>query len=136
MVFRNFVISLAFVSSAAILAACAAQPAANTADSRAPAQASSPATATAPAAQNSEAQTAAALDKEFRDAARSYKIVERDGKTLYCKREKVMGSTIPTMQCLTETQLRNQIEATKELKRRMNRGGGGCVQTGGCTGGG
>jgi hypothetical protein len=132
MVFKNIVISLGFASSIALLAACASQPAATSA---APSQAATPAKAAAPAAQNNEAQTAAALDKEFQDAARSYKVVERDGKTLYCKREKVMGSTIPTMQCLTESQLRNQIEATKEVKRRMNRPGG-CVQTGGCTGGG
>ena len=29
----------------------------------------------------------------------------------------------------------NQIEATEETKKRMRRGGGPCVQTGGCVGG-
>jgi hypothetical protein len=93
--------------------------------------------ATAPAANAAaaESEAASAMEKKFRDAARGYKVVERDGKTLYCKREKVLGSTIPTLQCLTETQLRNQVENTEELKRRMKRGGGPCVQTGGgCSG--
>ena len=56
------------------------------------------------------------MEKKFQDAARSYKTMQKDGKTMYCKREKVLGSTIPTMQCLTETQLRNRVEATEELQ--------------------
>ena len=74
------------------------------------------------------------MEKKFQDAARSYKTMQKDGKTMYCKREKVLGTTIPTMQCLTETQLRNRVEATEEIKKNMRRGGGPCVQTGGCSG--
>jgi hypothetical protein len=124
-------LSLTAGLSITLLAACASQPATTpTAQAPAPAPAASQ-----PAAKANEADAASAMEKKFQETARSYKTVQKDGKTLYCKREKVIGSTIPTMQCLTETQLRNQIEATEELKKRMRRGGGPCVQTGGCAGG-
>jgi hypothetical protein len=131
---KKSVLSLSIGLAAALLAACASQPAAQSAAAP-PARGSSAATAEPPA-QSTEGDTASAMEKKFQDAARSYKTVQKDGKTMYCKRERVIGSTIPTMQCLTETQLRNQIEATEELKKRMRRGGGPCVQTGGCAGGG
>jgi hypothetical protein len=124
-------ISFSAAAAVALLAACASQPAAQTAAT----PATAPASAAAPPAQATEGDTASAMEKRFQETARSYKTVQKDGKTMYCKREKVIGTTIPTMQCYTETQLRNQIEATEELKKRMRRGGGPCVQTGGCAGG-
>ena len=135
MTFRNLFVSVALGASTVIIAACATEPKAS--QVAAPAVAATPAVAPVPAAAPNgaaaaETEAASAMEKKFRDAARSYKVVQRDGKTLYCKREKVIGSTIPTMQCLTEAQLRIQVENTEELKRRMNRGGGPCVQTGGC----
>jgi hypothetical protein len=120
--------SLCVGFTVAWLSGCASQPA-STAPAAKPA-------ASEPAAVANEADTASAMERKFQDTARSYKTVQKDGKTMYCKREKVIGSTIPTMQCFTETQLRNQVEATEELKKRMRRGGGPCVQTGGCAGGG
>jgi hypothetical protein len=134
MVFRNIIISLGLAATSALLVACATQPAASTAPAAsAPAPAAPPASS---AAATTEADTAAGLEKKFQEAARGYKVVQKDGKTLYCKRERVIGSTIPTLQCITEAQLRNQIENTEELRQRMRRAPGGCVQTGGCTGGG
>jgi hypothetical protein len=134
---RNTPISLSLTLCVALLTACASQPASQpaAAPAKAPASAaaSAPASASAPAAAT-EADTATSKERKFQETARSYKTVERDGKTMYCKREKVLGSTIPTTQCYTETQLRNQVEATEDTKRRMRRGGGACQQTGGCTG--
>jgi hypothetical protein len=131
MVFRNIVISLGLATTTALLGACASDPA------PAPAPAAAvPAPVAPSAAATAEADTAAGLEKKFQEAARSYKVVQKDGKTLYCKRERMIGSTIPTLQCITETQLRNQIENTEELRQRMRRAPGGCVQTGGCSGGG
>jgi hypothetical protein len=115
------------------MAACASQPAAT--EAPVPAAAAPVATAAAkpgPAAQT-ENDTAAALEKKFQDAARGYKVVERDGKTLYCKREKVIGSTIPTLQCLTESQLRTQVENMEEMRDRM-RSNGKCTLGRGCGG--
>jgi hypothetical protein len=82
-------------------------------------------------AAKTEKDTADALEKKFQEAARSYKVVERDGKTLYCKREKVMGSTIPTLQCLTEAQLRNQVESMEDARQRM-RNSSKCTLGAGC----
>jgi hypothetical protein len=138
MAFKKSVLGLSVGVAAALLAACASQPAAQPAQPAAQAATSPAAQASGAAtnpAQSTEADTASAMEKKFQETARSYKTVQKDGKTMYCKREKVIGSTIPTMQCYTETQLRNQIEATEELKKRMRRGGGPCVQTGGCQGG-
>jgi len=134
--FRNIVITLGLAAGTAALSACATS---ETATSAAPARtAAAPAPAPAPttAAATTEADTAAGLEKKFQEAAKGYKVVQKDGKNMYCKREKVIGSTIPTLQCMTEAQLRNQIENTEELRKNMRRAPGGCIQTGGCTGGG
>ena len=47
-------------------------------------------------------------EKKFQEAARGYRKVEKDGQTMYCKKEKPIDSTIPRMQCITETQLRRR----------------------------
>lgn len=124
--------ALALGACIALLAACASQPAAS--DAQPPA---APPAVTAAAAQESaaktESDTAATLEKKFQEAARGYKVVERDGKTLYCKREKVIGSTIPTLQCLTESQLRNQVENMEEMRDRM-RSSSKCTLGRGCSG--
>jgi hypothetical protein len=110
--------------AAALLTACASQP-----DAPPAADAALPAVQT-------EAEAAQQLEKKFQEAARGYKVVERDGRTLYCKREKVLGSTIPTTQCMSEAQLRLQVENMEELRGRMRNsakctlgrsgGGGAC----------
>jgi hypothetical protein len=135
MAFQKSVLVLSMGLAAALLTACASQPEAQGAAAPTAAQAASAPAAAGNPAPSTERDTASAMEQKFQETARSYKTVQKDGKTMYCKREKVIGTTIPTMQCYTETQLRNQIEATEELKKRMRRGGGPCVQTGGCQGG-
>jgi hypothetical protein len=87
----------------------------------------------APAAK-AEKLTASELEKKFQEVARGYKLVERDGKTLYCKNEKIIGSTVPRLQCHTESQLRNQVESMEELRQQM-RTSGKCTLGRGCTSG-
>lgn len=128
MEFRNIVIALGLAASSTLLAACASGPA----TPAAPAKTAAPAPA---AAATAEADTAAGLEKKFQEAARGYKVVQKDGKTMYCKREKLISSTIPTLQCITEAQLRSQVENTDELRQRMRNRAGGCTSNG-CTGGG
>ena len=130
MKFEKLIPSLILGIGVELLAACASQPA-STPGSPAPAPATSP-SAPAAAAKN-EAEAADLIEKRFQEAARSYKLVEKDGKTLYCKREKVLGSTIPTMQCLTESQLRLQVEQMEDLRQRM-RSNGRCTLGPGCSG--
>lgn len=123
--------ALALTACISLLAACAAKPA----PSDVPKPAAPPVVAAAaqdPAAKT-EQNTAVTLEKKFQEAARGYKVVERDGKTLYCKREKVIGSTIPTMQCLTESQLRNQVETMEDQRERM-RSSAKCTLGRGCSG--
>jgi len=71
------------------------------------------------------AESAASKDRKFQEVARGYKAIQKEGKTVYCRSEKVVGSTIPTMQCYTEAQLRNAVEAAEATKRRMREGTGG-----------
>lgn len=132
MLITKYFPALSLGACVALLAACASQPA----PSDVPQPAAPPVAAAAPAqdpAVKTEKDTAATLEKKFQDAARGYKVVERDGKTLYCKREKVIGSTIPTMQCLTESQLRNQVETMEDARERM-RSSAKCTIGRGCSG--
>jgi len=138
MAIKKFIPSLGASFCVALLSACASAPAnVDAPGATSPPVAAAPAPSTAkpdPAAQT-EAETATALEKKFQDAARGYKVVERDGKTLYCKREKPMGSTIPRMQCMTESQLRTQVETMDDARDRM-RNNGKCTLGAGCRSGG
>jgi len=122
--------ALALGAVVALLAACVSQPPATAPVAKPAAPVAAPAAAQNPAAK-SEQETADALEKKFQDAARGYKVVERDGKTMYCKREKRMGTTIPTMQCMTEAQLRNQVETMEDARERM-RNSSKCTMGAGC----
>jgi hypothetical protein len=125
MAYRKLIVGFSAAVGAALLTACASQP------QPAPAQpVATPATA-APSSAAAEKDTASALEKRFRDAARSYKTVQKDGKTLYCKREKRIGTTIPTMNCLTESELRTQVEMTEEYRNRA-RNSSRCTHGAGC----
>lgn len=99
----------------------------------APAPAAAPAPATPVDSSTAESETAAALEKKFRDAARGYKVVEKDGKTMYCKSEKTIGTTLPRLVCMTEAQLRNQVETMDEVRNKM-RSGAKCTLGPGCSG--
>ncbi len=127
---KNFSV-LALGACVALLTACASTPKASDRPQPVPA-APSAAAAPAPAAAT-EKDAAGAMEKKFQEAARSYKVVERDGKTLYCKRERVIGSTIPTLQCLTESQLRNQVETMEDARERL-RSSSKCTLGRGCSG--
>lgn len=89
-----------------LFAGCASQPAGN---AESPSEADS-------------AERAQVLEQRFQEAARSYRRVEKDGRTLYCRREKVIGSTIPTTQCLSEEGLRLQVEYDQQMRERMRTG--------------
>lgn len=134
MEFRNIVITLGLAASSALIVGCASTPAPKAAPSAAAAPAPAAAATPAASAAESEADTAAKLEKKFQEAARSYKVVQKDGKTMYCKREKQINSTIPTLNCITEAQLRIQVENTDEMRQRMRNRASGCQQ--GCAGGG
>jgi len=123
----------------ALLAGCATPSSTpetpKTAPAAAPAKvATAPAPAPSTGASTAEDEAAASLEKKFRDAARGYKVVQKDGQTLYCKREKLIGTTIPSMRCITEAQLRNEVETMDEVRNKM-RSGAKCTLGPGCSGG-
>jgi hypothetical protein len=126
---KRYIPALALGTCVALLSACASAPATTTTT------APQPVAAAPQSAAKTEKDTADSLEKKFQDAAKSYRLVEKDGKTLYCKREKVIGSTIPTNVCLTEAQLRNQVETMEDTRERM-RNNGKCTLGAGCRSGG
>ncbi|HEY0682077.1 MAG TPA: hypothetical protein VGD45_07095 [Steroidobacter sp.] len=46
---------------------------------------------------------------EFERVAKQYQKSEKDGETLYCRKEKTLGTRIAKTVCLTTTQLRDRI---------------------------
>ena len=119
-----------------ILAACASPPpAAAPAASATTASAPPPAAETAaPAGQTrykwsraTEADVAAQLDKKFEEAAKSFVQLKRNDQLMFCKKYKEMGSTIRTLHCITEAELRKQVEDSDELRANMRNKMGRCT---------
>jgi len=81
-----------------------------------------------------EQQTAAALDQKFQDAAKGYTKLMKDGVLLFCKRSKDIGSNLPTVKCITEAQLRNQVETMDDYRERR-RNAAKCTHGVGCSAG-
>lgn len=101
-----------FLGAACLMAACASQPE----------------TASEPTAVNS---SGVVTEEEFAREAKSYKKVEKDGKTLYCRTEPTLGSRLPQSVCLTHAQLTESIVRTREVTDRLRRKGGGQCGKGG-----
>lgn len=124
---------LSFAAALVMLAGCASKPAQTTA-----APADSPESAE-PATQHwsmaTEADVAAQLDRKFDEAAKGYVKLLKDGKLMFCKRYRVIGSNIPTIQCITEAQLRNQVESNDQYRQRLRDTVGKCTLSVGCQAG-
>lgn len=102
--------SMLAVTAATLLAACASKPP----ESAPTAEKSKPVWSAA-----TEAETAAALDARFQEAARSYVKLKKDGVLMFCKKQREIGSNIPTIHCLTEAQLRERVERMEEYRSRQ-----------------
>ena len=130
MSFKKLLGTVLLAAGVSLLAACASTPA------DAPPVAAAPApAATLSAEAKPEADAASASEKKFQEAAKSYRMVQKDGKTMYCKKEKPINSTIPRMQCISESQLRLEVEQMDELRDRM-RNSSRCTRGPGCSAGG
>jgi hypothetical protein len=81
-----------------------------------------------------EQETAAVLDKKFEETAKTYVKLKKDGVLLFCKRRKEIGSNLPSIQCLTEAQLRNQVETMDDYRERR-RHAAKCTHGVGCSAG-
>lgn len=119
-----------------VLAACASTPPA-----AAPA-----AIATATAAENpvpvgqkrykwtkaTDAEVTARLDRKFAEAAKSFVQLKRDDQLMFCKNYKDMGSNVRRLHCITEAELRRQVEDSDDVRDQMRHTMGRCDITSGC----
>ena len=137
----NRLTGLLATTAALLLAACASPP--PRATPATPAVSTAPAgTAAQPApppgqtrykwSKASEAEVAAALDKKFQDAAKSFVQLKRNDQIMFCKRYRDMDSSIRTLHCITEAELRKQVEDSDELRDQMRRKMGKCALGSGC----
>jgi hypothetical protein len=101
--------SVLLASGVLLIAACASHPV------------SSPASATVPGP---------LLEKKFEIAAAQYQKFQHEGQTMYCRKEKVVTSAVPVAQCLTEPQLRLQVENSERWRNPVQRGGPQVVSAG------
>ena len=103
-------------------APAAAEPAAGAQSTPAtPAGAQTPATDTAakPAAEPAKKEvTQSSIDRKVAEAKKEYMEVEKDGQTLYCKREKKIGSRLPQYLCMNEAELINQVRTNEDTVDR------------------
>jgi len=138
MSFKKLLSTVFLAAGVSLVVACASTP------TGAPAPAAvapvAPIAAAAPASTPSaeakpEADAASLAEKKFQEAAKSYRMVQKDGKTMYCKKEKPINSTIPRVQCISESQLRLEVEQMEDLRDRM-RNTGRCTRGPGCSAGG
>jgi hypothetical protein len=135
--------TLTILVCAALLCACAAvptaAPAAATTDTTAPAADRPP----PPAGQKrykwskaTDEDVAAQLDKKFAEAAKAFVQLKRDDQLMFCKKFREIGSSIRTLHCITEAELRKQVEDSDELREQMRNKMGKCDITSGCGAGG
>ncbi len=110
------VLALGFVSQARAEDRVA-EPADQAASTTVPAEASTEAT---------EAAEKARLESaEFERVAKQYKKTEKDGQTLYCRKEKTLGTRLAKPVCLTDAQLRARIQNAEEVRTEMSKGTAG-----------
>jgi type IV pilus biogenesis protein CpaD/CtpE len=83
-----------------------------------------------------EEEVAKALDLAVAKAAKDYVQLKKDGVLMFCKRSREIGSNIPTLKCLTEAQLRTQVQNMTKYRDDMRQRSGRCTIGRGCDGGG
>jgi hypothetical protein len=79
-----------------------------------------------------EAEVAAALDGPVLEAAKELVKLKKDGKLMFCKRFKEVGSNIPTITCITEAQLRERVQNMGNYRDEMRNRSGRCTTGVGC----
>jgi hypothetical protein len=135
---------LGLIVLAAVFGACtsappAAPPAAASGSVPADTQESAPADKAAPPGQTrykwskaTEADVAAVLDKKFLEESKQFVQLKRNDQVMFCKRFRDIGSMIPTLHCITEAELRKQVEDSDQVREQMRHRMGKCDITAGC----
>jgi hypothetical protein len=70
---------------------------------------------------------AAELDRRVAEAAAKLSKVERNGVVFYCKRSRQMGTNIARLNCMTESQLRVEVETMAQVRDDMRNKMGKCT---------
>jgi hypothetical protein len=83
-----------------------------------------------------EEEVAKALDLAVAKAAKGFVQLKKDGVLMFCKRYRQIGSNLPTITCLTEAQLRVQVENMQKYRDDMRQRSGRCTLGPGCSSGG
>jgi hypothetical protein len=80
-----------------------------------------------------EGEVAAALDQAVIDATKGWVKLKKDGVLMFCKRKREIGSNLPTITCLTEAEVRLQVQNMTKYRDDMRNRGGRCPMGPGCT---
>jgi len=84
-----------------------------------------------------EAEVAAALETRYLDAAKDFVKLKKDGELRFCKRYREIGSSIARINCITESELRTQVDNMTQYRDDMRNKVGKCVMgkgPNGCSG--
>lgn len=79
-----------------------------------------------------EEEVAKALDLAVARAAKNFVQLKKDGVLMFCKRYRRIGSNLPTITCLTEAQLRVEVENMQKYRDDMRSKSGRCTLGPGC----
>jgi hypothetical protein len=83
-----------------------------------------------------EEEVAAALEKRYLDAAADFVKLKKDGELRFCKRYREIGSSISRINCITESELRTQVDNMTQYRDDMRNKAGKCTRHVGCGAGG
>jgi hypothetical protein len=61
------------------------------------------------------------LDKKFERAAKHYDKYQHEGQVVFCKKEKFITTSIPTVRCLSEEQLRQEVASFERWRNPVAR---------------
>jgi hypothetical protein len=83
-----------------------------------------------------EEEVAAALEKKYLDATKDFVKLKKDGELRFCKRYREIGSSIARINCITEAEVRTQVDNMSQYRDDMRNKTGKCTRYVGCGAGG
>jgi hypothetical protein len=79
-----------------------------------------------------EKEVSAALDRAVIDATKGWVKLKKDGVLMFCKRHRQIGSNLPSITCLTEAEVRVQVQNMQKYRDDMRQRSGRCPMGPGC----
>lgn len=67
------------------------------------------------------------VDRKYMDAAEGFVKLKKDDALMFCKRYRIIGSNIATIQCISEGELRTQVDNMTQYRDAMRGRVGKCV---------